>query len=65
MDIGLMPHIKENSVLLRIIDLMQGNGQLHHAQIGGQVAAGSGNVPHQKFANLCAELLIFLGRQAK
>ena len=60
-----MPHIKEEPVYLRIINLVQRHGQFHHAQIGGQVAAGSGDMPHKKFTDLLAELPVLRRGQSK
>ena len=40
MDISLMTHIEHQTVLSGIKNGFNGDGQLHHAQIGRQVAAG-------------------------
>ena len=41
---------------------VDGHGKLHHPQIGGQVAAGPGYLPHQEIPQLRTELpgLIFI-----
>ena len=44
MNIGLVAHIKDQTVHLGIKDSLQGHGQLHHTQVGGQMAAGLGYV---------------------
>ena len=40
MDISLMTHIEHQTVLSGIKNGFNGDGQLHHAQIGRQMAAG-------------------------
>jgi hypothetical protein len=57
MDIGLVTHIEDQSVLVGIINRFQGNRKLHHAQIGGKVAAGLGYPVYQKFSDLVAQQL--------
>ena len=60
MDIGLVAHIKDNAVLGCIKYQMQRQRQLHYTQVGGQVAAGTGDVFHQELPDLPAELLLLL-----
>ena len=38
--IALMPHVPDQAIQRRIKNLMQSHRQLHHPQIGGQMAAG-------------------------
>jgi hypothetical protein len=37
MGIALMPHIPDDAVLRGVKHQMQGNGKLHHPQVGGQM----------------------------
>ena len=39
MGIALMPHVKNQSILGEIKRAVQGDGQFHHPQVGGQMAA--------------------------
>ena len=43
MDIGLVTDIKNQSIPFRIKDVVDGQRQLHDAQIGGQMAAVLGD----------------------
>lgn len=61
MYIGLMAYIKNDPIRKGIKYLMQCNGQLHCAQIGGQMAAGLGHAVNEKTADLLTELFVFLG----
>ena len=56
MDIALVTHIEHQPVRCGIEHPVDGHGQLHHPQIGGQVAAGPGYVIHQKCPQFFAEL---------
>ncbi|MCY1392963.1 hypothetical protein D9M68_623770 [compost metagenome] len=38
--IGLVAHVPDQTVFGRVVDVVQGNGQFHHAQAGAEVAAG-------------------------
>ena len=54
MDIGLMTHIEDESVPVRIIYRFQRDAKLHDAQIGGKVAAGLGDAFNQELTDLGA-----------
>ena len=56
MHIRLMPHIKNQAVYLGIKYGLDGNAQLHHAQVSGQMSAGFGNVGDQKLPDFPTEL---------
>ena len=43
MDIGLMTYVKNNLILRRIKNLMQGQSQLYYAQVRRQMSAGVRN----------------------
>ena len=60
MDIGLMPHIKDDPIHIGIKDLVQGYGKLDSTQIGGQMTAGFGYAVQQKCSNFAAKSGIFL-----
>ena len=64
MDIALVAHIKDQSVLFRVKDPVDGHRQLHGPQIGGQVASGFRNMLDQKFPQLPAKKgqLVFFQR---
>ena len=67
--LGMKVQPKNGSSILEmkvgIIYSLNGNAQLHNAQIAGQMTAGSGNIVDQKFTNLLAELRSFLIIQLK
>ena len=47
MDIALVPHIENQAVTPGVKNPVDGHGQLHHAQIGGQMSPGTGDRLHQ------------------
>ena len=55
MHIRLVPHVKDQTIFLQVKDPVDCHRQLHHAQIGRQMAAGFGDVFHQEGADLAAE----------
>ena len=57
MDIRLMTNIKNQAVTAGIKYSFQGQGKLHNAQIGGQMASRLCNIVYQEFPDLTAELL--------
>ena len=52
MDISLMTHIEHQTVLSGIKNGFNGDGQLHHAQIGRKVAAGLRQVSDYEIPDL-------------
>ena len=56
MHIRLMPHIKNQAVYLGIKNGFDGHAQLHHAQVSGQMSAGSGDVGDQKVPDFPTKL---------
>ena len=50
--IALVTHIKDNGIGRAVKHPVQRHGQLHHAQIGGQVPAVMGHSLHQQIADL-------------
>ena len=59
-----MPYVPDDFIPFKIEYQMQGHGELHHAQIGRQVAAAYGDLLHQEIADLLRELRILLRRNA-
>ena len=61
-DIALVAHVEHQPVHGGVEHPVDGHGKLHHPQIGGQVAAGPGYLPHQEIPQLRTELpgLIFI-----
>jgi hypothetical protein len=56
MGIALVPDIEHNTVFFRNIDSFQRDGELHRAEVGGEMPAGLRYVFNQKFPDLRAEL---------
>ena len=56
MDIRLMTHIKNQAVFFCIKNGLDGDAQLHRAQVSGQMAAGLRNGLDQKIPDLLAKL---------
>ena len=54
-DIGLVPHVKDQPVHPGIINGLDGYGKLDNAQVPRQVAAGFGDTLYQKFPDLPAK----------
>jgi hypothetical protein len=57
--VGLVADIPDDAIARRVENVMQGDGQFHRPQIGGQVTAGTGDRPHQKVAQLFCYLRQF------
>ena len=52
MHIGLVADVKNDAIFFRVKSIVYGNGQLHHAEIGGEMAARLRDVLQQKVADL-------------
>ena len=55
MDVALMSHIEYQTVPLGIKNAVDGNGQLHHAEVRGQMSAGMRDLLDQKAPEFIAE----------
>ena len=55
MHIRLMTNVKHQAVSIRIKHGLNGDTQLHHAQIASQVTAGFGHAVNQKLSDLIAK----------
>ena len=58
--VGLVPHIPDHLVLRKMEDPVHGDGELHHTQVGGQVAACPADLLDQELPDLPRQLLQFL-----
>ena len=65
MRIALVAHVEDQPVPPRVKHPVQGHGELHRPQIGGQVAAGAGQVPDQLLPQLAAQPLRLLVAQPR
>ena len=54
-DVALMAHVEHQPVRRGVEHPVDGHGQLHHAQVGGQVSARPGDALDQEFPQLGAE----------
>jgi hypothetical protein len=63
MNIALVTDVKNQPILLGIIDPVQRKGQLHSPQVGRQVAAGFGNMLHKEGPKFRAKRLQLLLRE--
>ena len=63
MRIGLMADIPNKTVVGRIENVMQGDGQLDHAETGAKMAAGFRNRVNRLRAQLAAKQFNLFGRQ--
>ena len=54
-DIGLVPHVKNQPVNTGIVNRLNGHGELYNTQISRQMAACFGNVFNQKFPDFPAK----------
>ena len=66
MHIGLMPYVKDQPVFGGVKNPLQSHRQLHHAQIGRQMAASLGHMEYQELPQLVTEqpkLLLIQGAQ--
>ena len=61
--IALMSNIENQPVLCRVIDPVDGYGELNGAEVGGQMPAGAGNAVHLKTAQLRTQGLKLLAAQ--
>ena len=61
--VGLVPHVHHELVLGGVEHVVHGHGQLHHPQVGGQVAAVLRDHVDDLRAQLLAELLQLLDAQ--
>ena len=50
--VGLVPRVEDQLVLRRVEHAVQGDGQLHHAQVRAQVTAGPRHGLHQDVTDL-------------
>ena len=55
MDVALMPHVKNEAVARRVEHAVDGDGQLHHTEVRGEVPAGARDLRDKKAAQLAAE----------
>ena len=60
MDVGLMTHVKDQAIPGRVKDQMECQCQFDNTQVGGQMAAGPGNMFHQEMPDLRAEFQLLL-----
>ena len=63
-DVGLVPGVEDQGIARRVEGAMEGDGQLHHAEVGPQVAPGSGDGGHQELPDLGAEPVQVLEAEA-
>ena len=56
--VALVAHVPDQAVFRGVEQVVQGDGEFHRAQVGGQVAAGAGHGFHQ-------EIPQFLGQQGQ
>ena len=54
-DVALVAHVEDQPVPAGVEDPVEGHGELHHAQVGGQVAAGPGHHIHHTGAQAGAQ----------
>ncbi len=47
-DVGLVAGVEDDLVGGAVVDAVEGQGQLHHPQVGAQVAPGEGDLLHQE-----------------
>ena len=55
MNVALMPHVKNEAVARRVEHAVDGDGQLHHTKVRGEVPAGARDLRDKKAAQLVAE----------
>ena len=55
MDVALMPHVKNEAVARRVEHAVDGDGQLHHTEVRGEVPAGMRDLLDEKAPQLPAE----------
>ena len=61
MDVSLMASVPEDGILGRDENPVEGNRQLHHAQIWPEVTTGRRDLSHQEFPDLCRQLRKLIG----
>ena len=54
--IALVAHVPHQPVLWGVVDVVEGDGQLHHPQVGGEMAAGAGDGLDQEGTQLPGQL---------
>ena len=54
-DVALMPHVKNEAVARRVEHAVDGDGQLHHTEVRGEVPAGVRDLRDKKATQLVAE----------
>ena len=54
--VALMAHVKDQPVPAGVEHPVDGHGELHHPQVGGQMPSGPGYVPDQLLPELAAQL---------
>ena len=60
MDVGLVAGVEEDLVLRGVEDPVQGDGQLDHAEVGAEVAAGLGDRVDEEGPDLPGQLVQLL-----
>ena len=55
-DVALVAYVEDQAVPLRVEAAVDGHGELHGPQVGGQVPAGPGHILQQELPQLPAEL---------
>ena len=63
MRIALVAHVENYAVAIRVVHPVERDGELHGAEVGGQMASGFGKTFYQKCANLRAQLRKLLLRK--
>ena len=63
-DVGLVADVEDETVRGRVEDVVHREGQLDHAQVRPDVAAGLGKAADQKLADLLREFCEFRDRHA-
>ena len=61
-NIALVAHVKDQAVPLRIEAAVDGHGELHRPQVGGQVPTGSGDIVQQELPQLLTKLRQLIDR---
>jgi hypothetical protein len=57
--VGLVAHVKQETVSRRVEYVVQRNGELHHSEVGAKVAAVVGKDGNQPFAYFRRQLIEF------
>jgi hypothetical protein len=56
-DVGLMAYVPDDLVLRAVKHRMQSDGELHHSQIGGEMAPRLKDCGHQLLSDLTSQLV--------